>query len=60
LAESERKRRSAWREMSFFVFMATSNIVCLDSVIGGFAKISRLFLAEKRVKERNMQLANTC
>ena len=46
--------------MSFFVFMATSNIVCLDSVIGGFAKISRLFLAEKRVKERNMQLANTC
>ena len=49
-------RRSIWRELSFFAFIVKSNIVSLLDVINGFAMINILFLTEKRVKKRNLQL----
>jgi len=52
-------RRSVWRELSFFVFVVKSNLVSLRSVIDGFTKLNKLFLVEKRIKIRHMQLANT-
>ena len=50
--------RSVWRELSFFIFIVKSNAVSLESVIDGFTKLSKLFLVEKRIKIRPMQL--TC
>jgi hypothetical protein len=50
-------RRSVWRELSFFIFVVKSNAVSLRNVVNGFAKINKLFLVEKRIKVRPMQLA---
>jgi len=52
----ERMRRSVWRELSFFVAVVKSNIVSLWEAVNNFAKICGIFLVEKRVKKRNMQL----
>lgn len=59
MSRKERLRRSAWRELSFFIFVVKSNMVSLGNVVDGFTKISKLFLIEKRIKKRPMQLANT-
>jgi hypothetical protein len=57
LSRKEKKRRSVWRELSFIVFMVKSNIVSLEHVASDFAEIRGIFLVEKRVKKRDMQLA---
>jgi hypothetical protein len=44
--------------MSFFAFVVKSNAVSLERVVNGFFRISKIFLAEKRIKTRPMQLAN--
>jgi hypothetical protein len=56
LSKREKKRRSVWREMSFLVFILKSNAVSLKIAVDGFAKINRLFLVEKRIKKRKLQL----
>jgi len=42
--------------MSFFIFVVKSNVIPLKNTVKGFAKICRLFLIEKRVKPRKLQL----
>jgi hypothetical protein len=44
------------REMSFFAFVVKSNTVSLSQVVICFTRISQLFLIEKRLKTRNLQL----
>jgi hypothetical protein len=48
--------RSIWKEMSFFAFVIQSNLVSLKNVANEFGAICSLFLVEKRVKTRNLQL----
>jgi transposase len=50
------EQRSPWREMSFFAFVVKSNTVSLSQVVSCFTRISQLFLIEKRLKTRNLQL----
>jgi hypothetical protein len=37
-----------------------SNLVCLDTAIASYAKLADLFLTEKRVKKRDLQLKCAC
>jgi len=43
--------------LSFFVFVVKSNTVSLREAVYGFAKIRKIFLVEKRIKVRHMQMA---
>lgn len=56
MSKTEKERRSVWRELSFFVFVVKSNVVSLKNAVNGFTKINKLFLVEKRIKARPMQL----
>jgi hypothetical protein len=42
--------------MSFFVFVLKSNLISLGQVVRCFTEISPLFLIEKRLKTRDLQL----
>ena len=56
LGRAELGRRSVWRELSFFAFVVKSNVLPLKEAARDFSMISRLFLVEKRVKTRDLQL----
>jgi hypothetical protein len=57
LGRKERNRRSIWRELSFFIFIVKSNAIPLTDIMREFADMAKLFLVEKRIKIRPMQLA---
>jgi hypothetical protein len=59
LNKKEQKRRSIWREMAFFVFIVKSNLIPLKNIINEFTTLNNIFLVEKRIKKRQLQLTNT-